>query len=199
MTHQPQLVGYTKRAGYEAATGKHTGFARVGEQAVKSGSSSHWATTYRAEVESTLNKESQKSRPPMWSLPREAYTSGRSHFASEYNLNYGPNGSNPRDELPHDASKQSHAVTDLTMGTTQVTTHIPGYNGFIPKSDFNKQALAQSKLEGAANRNTIIKQNIVENYCVKLPGFQGHQPMSTINDRGVPRPNCLNTEGESFQ
>ena len=134
----------------------------------------------------------------MWSLPREAYTSSRSNFASEYNLSYGPNVHNPRDQLPTDSNKQSHAVHDLTMGTTQVTTHIPGYNGFIPKSDFNKHALAQSALEDCKCRNTIIKQNIVENYQVKLPGYQGHKPMSTINDRGVPRPHCLKTEGETF-
>lgn len=99
----------------------------------------------------------------MWSLPREAYTSDRSFFKSEYLISYGLNGTNPRETLPSDSTKQSHAVHDLTMGTTQVTTHIPGYNGFIPKSDFNKHALEQSKLEGK-NRNTIIKQNIVENY-----------------------------------
>jgi hypothetical protein len=84
----------------------------------------------------------------MWSLPREAYTSDRSYFSSEYNNSYGTHGSNPRDTLPSTASKQSHAVHDLTMGTSQVTTHIPGYNGFIPRSDFNQHALQQSKLDG---------------------------------------------------
>jgi len=49
LTHQPQLFGYTKRAQYEAATGKHTGFQRVGEQTL-SGSSSHWTTTNKAEI-----------------------------------------------------------------------------------------------------------------------------------------------------
>lgn len=197
LTHQPQLFGYTKRAEYEAATGKHTGFAKAGQEAM-SGSASHWTTTYKAEVQETLNKEGTKSRPPMWSLPREAYSSGRSNFASEYNLSYGPNGHNPRNQLPNDSGKQSHAVHDLTMGTTQVTTHIPGYNGFIPKSDFNQHALQQSQLEAGKCRNTIVKQNIVENYQVKLPGYQGHKPMSTVNDKGVPRPHCLKTEGEAF-
>ena len=84
------------------------------------------------------------------------------------------------------------------MGTTQVTSHIPGYNGFIPKSDFNQTALDQSKMLNK-NRNTIVKQNIVENYQVKLPGYSGHKPMSSVNDRGICRPNCLNTEGEKFQ
>lgn len=133
----------------------------------------------------------------MWSLPREAYTSNRAYFKTEYNNSFGQMGSDPREKLPYDATRQTHETNDLTMGTTQVTTHIPGYNGFIPKSDFNEHALQQSKLEGK-NRNTIVKQNIVENYQVKLPGYQGHKPMSTVNDRGVPRLNCLNTDGESF-
>lgn len=195
--HQPHLFGYTKRAQYEQATGKHTGFQSAAQETL-GGSATHWNTTYKAEVQTALEKEANKSRPPMWSLPREAYTSSRSYFKSEYNNSFGPMGSNPRDKLPYDATKQSHECNALTMGTTQVTTHIPGYNGFIPKSDFNEKALSQSKLEGK-NRNTIVKQNIVENYSVKLPGYQGHKPMSTVNDRGVPRPNCLNCEGESFK
>ena len=48
------------------------------------------------------------------------------------------------------------------MGTTKTTTHIPGYNGFIPKVDFNPQAVAQASTLGA--RETIIKQNMIENY-----------------------------------
>ena len=58
---------------------------------------------------------------------------------------------------------------ELTMGTTKTTTHIPGYNGFIPKTDFNPLAVKQSQMEG--DRATIVKQNIIENYCVKLPGY----------------------------
>jgi len=161
-------------------------------------SASHWTTTYKQEVLTAADKEHSKSRPPMWSLPREAYTSNRTNFASEYNLSYGPYGHNPRSELPHDATKQTHKQHDLTQGTTQVTTHIPGYNGFIPKSDFNQTAVDQSRLEGGKCRNTIVKQNIVENYSVKLPGYSGHKPMSTVNDKGVARPYCLKTEGESF-
>ena len=58
------------------------------------------------------------------------------------------------------------------MGTTKVTSHIPGYNGFIPQIDINDNAVDQSK--GEKTRNTIIKQNIVENYNVKMPGFKSY-------------------------
>lgn len=40
--------------------------------------------------------------------------------------------------MPGDSVKQANEVHELSMGTTKVTTHIPGYNGFIPKSDFNQ-------------------------------------------------------------
>jgi len=86
---------------------------------------------------------------------------------------------------------------DLTMGTTKLTSHIPGYNGFIPKTDLNPTAVAQGLCR--QDRQTIIKQNIVENYSVKVPGYSGHKPMSCVNDRGTLRPSCLSTGGESFK
>ena len=86
---------------------------------------------------------------------------------------------------------------ELAMGTTKITNHVPGYNGFIPKTDLNANALEQGRCNNA--RGTIIKQNIVENYSVKIPGYKGHKPMSVANDRGVIRPQCLSTAGESFK
>lgn len=85
---------------------------------------------------------------------------------------------------------------ELTVGTTKTTTHIPGYNGFIPKTDFNAAAVEQAST--LDTRNTIIKQNMIENYSVKVPGYAGHKPMNGINERGVIRPSCLNTAGERF-
>lgn len=86
---------------------------------------------------------------------------------------------------------------ELSMGTTKITNHIPGYNGFIPKTDLNAEALEQGKC--SRTRATIIKQNIVENYSVKMPGYCGHKPMSVANDRGTIRPQCLTTAGEAFR
>lgn len=31
------------------------------------------------------------------------------------------------------------------MGTTKVSKHIPGYGGFMPKVDYNKNAIDQSE------------------------------------------------------
>lgn len=201
MKHKPELFAYTKRATYEAAkTGgpapTPSAFAVAGANQL-SHSAAHWGSVYKNEVEQNSKLAPIKSERPIWSLPREAYSSKRSYFKSEYQNSLGTFGHNPRDELPSDSQKQSHKVHDLTMGTTQTTCHIPGYNGFIPKSDFNAKAAEQAKLADKS-RATIVKQNIVENYQVKLPGYSGHKPMSTVNDRGACRPNCLNMEGEAF-
>ena len=85
---------------------------------------------------------------------------------------------------------------ELTVGTTKTTTHIPGYNGFIPATDFNPSAVTQASTLGA--RETIVKQNIIENYQLKVPGYQGHRPANAPNIKGSLRPNCLNTDGEKF-
>ena len=67
----------------------------------------------------------------------------------------GTYGHNPRDKLNQDATRADNEHHELTMGTTKTTTHIPGYNGFIPKTDFNPSAVVQSQL--GANRETIVK------------------------------------------
>jgi hypothetical protein len=57
--------------------------------------------------------------------------------------------------LPHEATKQANQNTELTIGTQKVTKHIPGYSGFIPNTDINKNAVQQS--EGDKLRMTFIK------------------------------------------
>ena len=109
----------------------------------------------------------------------------------------GTYGHNPRTKLNQDSEKMENENHELTMGTTKTTQHIPGYNGYLPKTDLNPNAILQGL--GQAPRNTIVKQNIVENYSVKVPGYSGHKPMSCMNDRGSLRPQCLSTQGESFK
>lgn len=73
----------------------------------------------------------------------------------------GKFGHKPRNILPFEATKQSNIKNELSVGTTKVTSHIPGYNGFIPQTEINQLANKQSVGENV--RNTIVKQNIVEN------------------------------------
>lgn len=48
------------------------------------------------------------------------------------------------------------------IGTTKTTSHIPGYCGYIPKTDLNPTAVSHGV--GERPRTTFIKNNIVENF-----------------------------------
>ena len=50
-------------------------------------------------------------------------------------------GQNPRAKLNGDHNKMENENHELTIGTTKVTNHIPGYNGYLPKTDLNQTAL----------------------------------------------------------
>ena len=91
----------------------------------------------------------------MWSINRQAYSSSRGRYLTEFADAFGNHGHNPRDILPSDSTKQGNKVNDLSVGSTKVTNHIPGYNGFIPQVDTNQTVIDQSK--GEKTRNTIVK------------------------------------------
>ena len=57
----------------------------------------------------------------------------------------GKHGHNPRQILGFESEKFENKNDVLTAGTTKVTSHIPGYNGFIPQIDMNDNAVGQSK------------------------------------------------------
>jgi hypothetical protein len=46
--------------------------------------------------------------------------------------------------LNYDAEKQTKKVNELSVGTTKITAHFPGYNGFIPATDLNEKAKTQA-------------------------------------------------------
>jgi len=101
----------------------------------------HWVSTYKNNVETTTEKGRIVSRRPTWSINRQAYSSGRGLYLTEFGDSYGKTGDNPRDILPAGATKQSHKNNELSIGTSQVTHHLPGYNGFIPHVDVNQKAV----------------------------------------------------------
>jgi len=155
---------------------------------------SHWKTNSQMTNENQMASHLTISEKPLWSYPRQAYTSKRGYYQTEFQKSIGTHGHVPRNKLTSESEMQGNEHHELTVGTTKVTTHIPGYNGFIPKTDFNPGAVQQASTLNT--RQTIIKQNMIENYQVKIPGFAGHKPANGINERGVIRPNCLNIDGE---
>lgn len=85
-----------------------------------------------------------------------AYSSKRAYHITEYNDQIGKYGENPRNRLPHDADKMTNRVHELNFGTTKTANHIPGYQGFLAKSDFNPEAVNASVLKDVP-RETWLK------------------------------------------
>lgn len=105
LAHKPELFAHTKRAAFESSKKTSSnGFAAAGQQSLAN-SAAHWQSTYKAETESSAFQGGNKASRPLWSLPREAYFCQRGFFSTEYHQSFGKLGSNPRDKLPHDATK----------------------------------------------------------------------------------------------
>ena len=92
----------------------------------------HWKSSYKEIVNHVAQADRLVSRRPLWSINRQAYSSSRGLYKTEFADSFGNFGHNPRTILPHDAEKQTNKKYELSVGTTKVTNHIPGYNGFIP-------------------------------------------------------------------
>ena len=205
--HHPKLFNHTKLATQgNSVNQSRTTLGRSGAmQTVVSGGPCHqknlnfskeWTSSYRGVTADTANRPRNQSQRPLWSINRIGYTSSRGAYNTEFRDTIGVFGHNPKDVLPAESTKQDNIKNELSLRTQKVTAHIPGYSGFIPQTEINAHAVKQS--EGEATRQTIIKQNIVENQHVRVPGYQGHKTMSVVNDRGNIRPKCLSTQGESF-
>lgn len=59
----------------------------------------HWTPTYKAVVEAVDAAEKIKSRRPLWSINRTAYSSNRGTYMTEFADSFGKNGHNPRSIL----------------------------------------------------------------------------------------------------
>ena len=195
LMNKPSLFAYTRRAKYDDPSKTQKLLSNAGQEALGN-TTKHWKTNQVATNETQMSSHLTVSERPVWSYPRQAYSSKRGYFQTEFQKSLGTHGHNPRNKLPGDAEMIGNENHELTVGTTKTTTHIPGYNGFIPKAGFNDLATAQASTLGA--RETIVKQNMIENYSVKIPGYKGHKPANACNEKGTIRPNCLNTAGEQF-
>lgn len=65
----------------------------------------HWISNYKNVVNDTTNREKLISRRPLWSINRQAYSSSRGIYKTEFQDQFGNHGHNPRDILPHDAER----------------------------------------------------------------------------------------------
>jgi len=159
-THNPSLFNSTKMGrDLQRTGGSHKGslsLSNVGAMCTQHVvPAAHWSSTYRNTTAESATRERLVSRRPLWSINRQAYSSSRGVYKTEFQETMGKFGHNPRNILNKDSEKQEIPVNELTMGTNKVTKHMPGYSGFLPNTDINTNAVKQS--EGAECRRTFIK------------------------------------------
>eukprot|EP00438_Fugacium_kawagutii_P033617 Skav216190 [mRNA] locus=scaffold1222:12934:13236:- [translate_table: standard] len=87
---------------------------------------------------------------------------------------------------------------DLTAGSTRGTTHIPGYQGVIPRC-MNSFSQSQVRAAAGATPRTVDKANIINNFHRDLVGYAGHVPEAVSNDFGGRKPTDLTTFGHDFK
>ena len=56
----------------------------------------HWQSSYKKIVQEVDEGEKIKSRRPLWSINRTAYTSSRGNWTSEFADSFGNHGHQPR-------------------------------------------------------------------------------------------------------
>jgi len=101
---------------------------------------------------------------------------------SKNQMDFGQYGSDPRARLDPTETKLPNPKTELTIGTTKGTSHIPGYQGFLPTNTNNPKV---AKIEQGEGIRTLDKNNLTEIYHQNLPGYAGHRPGNQRNDRGI--------------
>lgn len=157
----------------------------------------HWTTNYQGENDRLQGRPSSQAQRPFWSYPKREHVARRTFFKTEYHNTLGTYGQNPRDKLPSTSTKLENENNELTIGSTKVTSHIPGYGGYLVKTDFNDKALEHGK--NTIGRGEIKnKINVTENFNVKIPGYAGYKPLSCLNNKGNVRPKLFSTQGETF-
>lgn len=114
---------------------------------------------------------------------------------SMYSKDYGQYGSDPRGRLSKIDTKLPNPKTELTVGTTKGTCHIPGYQGFLPTNTNNKLVAA---IEAGEHTRGVDKSNLCEIYHLNLPGYAGHAPGNAGNDRGPRQINTFSISGKEL-
>merc|ERR1719321_365600 len=114
---------------------------------------------------------------------------------SMYSKDFGQYGSDPRGRLSPTDTKLPNPKSELTVGTTKGTMHIPGYQGFLPTNTNNPRVAA---IEAGEHIRSVDKSNLCEIYHLNIPGYAGHVPGNGRNDRGPRQINSFSISGKEL-
>lgn len=153
----------------------------------------HWRSTYRAchDESSVAGARHHRQTGPSYQAVNPPTCVSGEQVYSKFSEDFGFYGSNPRDRWGMDLKK-----TQLTMGSTQATQHIPGYQGFLATNTANPnvaRATAGSSVRG------VDKANLTEQFHTNLVNYAGHKPSNAMNDRGGVAVNNSSVMHRSFK
>jgi len=114
---------------------------------------------------------------------------------SMYSKDFGQYGSDPRARLSASDTKLPNPKHELTVGTTKGTSHIPGYQGFLPTNTNNPRVAA---IEAGEHIRTVDKSNLCEIFHLNLPGYAGHVSGNAKNDRGSRQISTFSLSGKEL-
>lgn len=157
----------------------------------------HWRSSYSSEFSMESIEGAVPHRqvgPPFESCNPPSVVSAPNEL-SMYSMNFGQYGSNPRARLSSTDTSLPNPKTELTVGTTKGTSHIPGYQGFLPTNTNNPRVAA---IEAGEHMRTVDKTNITEVFHLNPPGYAGHVPGNAQNDRGPRQINRFSTTGRDY-
>ena len=133
--HNPELFKYTK-AGRQTQLSNPGAFKRAENELKDAGATSsdklykttkHWRSNYASENTKTQERPHSQAQRPFWSYPKREHVARRTFFKTESQNRFGDYGSNPLKTLHTNPNLFDSEKSDLTMGTSKVTRHVPGY------------------------------------------------------------------------
>jgi hypothetical protein len=157
----------------------------------------HWTSEYKKVfAEGTgAKKRVRKQWGPPYQMHDPPGCVSQPTQMSFYGREFGTYGSNPRHKIGANDTKLPVQKSDLTVGTTKGTAHIPGYQGFLPSNTNNPKVAA---IESGVSLRSVDKSNITEIFHLNLPGYMGHIPTSSMNDRGPRQMSTMTVMGRAF-
>jgi len=157
----------------------------------------HWKSEYKActDVKSIDGAKYQRQFGPSYRVSNPPTCVSGGEILSTYAQEFGKYGSDPRHKLPPTMQKLPTFKTQLTIGTTKGTEHMPGYQGFLATNTANPK-VAQV-VNGSELRSTD-KSNLTHVFHTNLVGYAGHKATNACNDRGGVRPSVHTTMGRDF-
>lgn len=175
---------------------------RANAESIDYTGASHWSSEYR---QSSTEGASRMATPRMTAveilasrqIPPPPNCISRAPELSCYLADFGRHGSDPRDKVSTMDTKLPVFKSDLTAGTPIGTSHIAGYQGFIPSHPGCNEML-QKAASGECMRSTD-KTNISQIFHKDLVGYAGHIPQAVLNDFGGRKPSKLTIFGKDFQ